>query len=130
MNPNEHLQLARQLLVDSNDLWERGRVHLAGEALWGVVNHLADGILKHQRQSDANTGLSERRNQAYHLFAVNPNSLHIYDGWNMAGRLHGHFYSGNLTSEQLDRNREGALLLADNLERVLAAMLPSSSDGY
>ena len=125
MNPNEHLLLARQLRVDSNDLWRRGRVHLAGEALWGVVNHLADGIVKHQRRSDANTNLSERRNQVYNLFAVNPDSLHIYDGWNMAGRLHGHFYSGNLAFEQLDRNREGALLLADNLERVLVTMLPS-----
>lgn len=124
MNPNEHLLLARQLRADSGDLWERGRVHLAADALWGVVNHLADGILKHERRSDANTGLSERRNQAYRLFGRNPSTHHIYDGWNMAGRLHGHFYSGNLTSEQLDRNLEGALLLADNLERVLVVMLP------
>ena len=125
MNADEHLSLARQLRADSNELWERGRIHLAAEALWGVVNHLTDGILKHERDSDANTGLSERRNRVHQLFAVNPNSLHIYDGWNMAGRLHGHFYSGNLTSEQLDRNREGALLLGDNLERVLVTMLPA-----
>lgn len=124
MNPDEHLTLARQLRADSNDLWERGRIHLAVEALWGVVNHLTDGILKHERQSDANTDLAERRNQAYQLFARNPSTLHIYDGWNMSGRLHGHFYSGNLTSEQIDRNIEGCLLLADNLERVLVAMLP------
>ena len=90
----------------------------------GVVNHLTDGILKNERQNGANTDLAERRNQAYQLFARNPSTLHIYDGWNMAGRLHGHFYSGNLTFEQLDRNIEGCLLLADNLERVLVTMLP------
>lgn len=125
MDPDEHLTLARQLRADSNDLWERGRIHLAVEALWGMVNHLTDGILKHERQSDANTDLAERRNQAHQLFARNPITRHIYDGWNMAGRLHGHFYSGNLTAEQLDRNIEGCLLLADNLERVLVTMLPS-----
>ena len=124
MNPDEHLTLARQLRADSDDLWERGRIHLAVEALWGMVNHLTDGILKHERKSDANTDLAERRNQAYQLFATNADTRHIYDGWNMAGRLHGHFYSGNLTSEQLDRNIEGCLLLADNLERVLVTALP------
>ena len=49
MNPNDHLVLARQLRADSDDLWERGRVHLAAEALWGVVNHLASAVLKHER---------------------------------------------------------------------------------
>ena len=127
MNPTEHLLLAQQLRVDSADLWERGRVHLAAEALWGVVNHLADGILKHERQSDDNTDLAERRNRAYQLFAAHPGTRPIYDGWNMAGRLHGHFYSGNLTSEQLDRNLAGAMLLADNLERVLVTMLPDAA---
>ena len=127
MNPNEHLLLARQLRVDSADLWERGRTHLAAEALWGVVNHLTDGILKHDRRSAANTSLSERRNQAYQLFGRNPSTHHIYDGWNMAGRLHGHFYSGNLNSEQLDRNIAGAMLLADNLERVLVKMRPGEA---
>ena len=128
MNPNDHLLLARQLRADSSDLWERGRTHLAVEALWGVVNHFSDGILKHERQSNANTDLAQRRNQAHQLFARNPSTRHIYDGWNMAGRLHGHFYSGNLTSEQLDRNIEGAILLADNLERVLVAMLPARDE--
>ena len=129
MNPNEHLTLARQLRADSNDLWERGRVHLAAEALWGEVNHLASAILKHERQNDTDTNLAERRNLAHRLFAGSPSTSYIYESWSWAGSLHGHFYSGNLTPEQLRQRRVQAILLADNLERVLAAML-SSSDGY
>ena len=79
MNPDEHLALARQLRADSSDLWDGGRVHLAAEALWGVVNHLASAVLKHE------------------------------------------------TPEQLRQRRVQALLLADNLERVLVTMRPGEA---
>ena len=124
MNPNDHLVLARQLRADSDDLWERGRVHLAAEALWGVVNHLASAVLKHERQDDVDTNLSERRNLVHRLFAGNPSTRYIYESWSWAGSLHGHFYNGNLTPEQLRQRRVQALLLADNLERVLVTALP------
>lgn len=125
MNPNDHLLLAHQLRADSDDLWEQGRAHLAAEALWGVVNHLASAVLKHERQNDADTNLSERRNLAHRLFAGNPSTRYIYESWSWAGSLHGHFYNGNLTPEQLHQRRIQALLLADNLERVLVTMLPA-----
>ena len=124
MNPNDHLVLARQLRADSDDLWERGRVHLAAEALWGVVNHLASAVLKHERQDDVDTNLSERRNLVHRLFAGNPSTRYIYESWSWAGSLHGHFYNGNLTPEQLRQRRVQDLLLADNLERVLVTALP------
>ena len=127
MNPNDHLVLARQLRADSDDLWERGRVHLAAEALWGVVNHLASAVLKHERQDDVDTNLSERRNLVHRLFAGNPSTRYIYESWSWAGSLHCHFYNGNLTPEQLRQRRVQALLLADNLERVLVTMRPGEA---
>ncbi len=127
MNPDEHLALARQLRADSSDLWDGGRVHLAAEALWGVVNHLASAVLKHERQNDTDTNLSERRNLAHRLFAGNPSTRYIYESWSWAGSLHGHFYNGNLTPEQLRQRRVQALLLADNLERVLVTMRPGEA---
>lgn len=81
-------------------------------------------VLKHERQDDADTNLSERRNLAHRLFAGNPSTRYIYESWSLAGSLHSHFYNGNLTPEQLRQRRVQALLLADNLERVLVTMPP------
>ena len=114
----EHWQEAAGFLRDLDEGRATGRILLLCEIHWGAATH---SIRAYARWRGWRVGRSPRLRELVDRIIDDCGDVTLGTGFDKARMLHGHFYNGFLTAEQLSENQPDVRVFA---ERVLA-LLPA-----
>ena len=93
MIATEHINTARQFLLDADREYEAGDILQASEKLWGAASHVVIAEMK-------NRGIESRTHRSMvegvEMLAEELNTPSLSDWFIAAQRLHSNFYNGDL----------------------------------
>ena len=121
MDYREHRQEARDFLRDLDEGRAAGRTLLLCEIHWGAATH---SIRAYARWRGWRVGKSQRLQGLVDRIINDCGDVALETGFDKARMLHGHFYNGFLTSEQVSYNQSDVREFA---ERVLALLPPDDA---
>ena len=97
-----HSQIALEFLTESDADFAVGKRMKASEMLWGAAAHALIAVA--MRQGMPYNSHGALKNVSWHLPNV-PGQTHWLTEFDAAERYHNHFYHGQLTDEELMKNR-------------------------
>ena len=110
MNYEDHIAAARMFLSAAEILWELGMGMGAAEMVWGATVQAIDAV-NHRMMITRHAGSNrDRRRVLERLERAHGVEGELVGGFRVvSSRLHNHFYTGNLTAEQLDNEMKNGL---------------------
>ena len=99
---SEHIQVAGELLEESDEDFALGKTLKGSEMLWGAVAHALIAIAQRHGWPDNSHGAL--KDVARRLTNV-PGLPEWLSEFNTAERFHIHFYHGTLTERRIENNR-------------------------
>ena len=116
MNYEDHIASARMFLSAAEILSELGMGMAAAEMVWGASNQAIDavnhrmGVPRHPGNNRDRRRVVERLERAHGMDGA------LQDGFRAASsRLHNHFYSGNLSDDELKESMEAGISFATRM---------------
>ena len=110
MNYEDHIASARMFLSAAEILSELGMGMAAAEMVWGAANQTIDAVnhrmmvTRHASSNRDRRRVLQRIGRAHGVESELANSFSA-----VLSKLHNHFYTGNLTAEQLDNEMKNGL---------------------
>ncbi len=102
MLATEHIDTARQFLLDADREYEAGDILQASEKLWGAASHVVIAELKRR-------GIESRTHRSLvegvEMLAEENNIPSLADWFVAAQRLHSNFYNGDLDDWNFELHR-------------------------
>ena len=102
MNPDEHIETAREFLTKSEEEFDNGDDLQASEKLWGAAVHT---VLATAQQRGWNYGSHRDLMQVARRISEEQSDISIYAQFDAARKLHANFYQGFLENHELDELR-------------------------
>ena len=116
MLATEHVQLARQFLVDADREFEAGDHFQASEKLWGAASHIV--IAEMHRRGIKQSG-HRVMVQSVGSFAEDFNDPTLGGLFTSAEILHANFYHGFLEEEDVRRHRDSVNVFVNRMVELI-----------
>ena len=116
MTYEDHIASARMFLSAAEILSESGMGMAAAEMVWGAAVQSIDaanhrmGVMRHAGSNRDRRRVLQRIGRAHGVERELANGFRT-----VSSRLHNHFYMGNLSAEQLEREMRNGMLFATRM---------------
>ena len=116
MNYEDHVAAARMFLSAAEILSELGMGMAAAEMVWGAANQAIDAVnhrmmvTRHASSNRDRLRVLQRIGRAHGVEGELANGFSV-----VLNKLHNHFYTGNLTAEQLEHEMRNGVLFATRM---------------
>ena len=116
MNYEDHIAATRMFLSAAEILSDLGMGMAAAEMVWGAANQAIDavnhrmGVMRHASSNSDRRRVLQRIGRAHGVERELANGFRT-----VSSRLHNHFYMGNLSAEQLEREMRNGMLFATRM---------------
>ena len=116
MNHEDHIASARMFLNAAEILSELGMGMAAAEMVWGASVQSIDAV-NHRMMVTRHAGSNrDRRRVLARLERAHGADGELVDSFmSVSSRLHNHFYTGNLSAEQLDNEMRNGIAFATRM---------------
>ena len=100
MTPGQRRSEATRLLAIAIDFQGENDLAVAGELLWGALNHLAAAVAEHHILSTGGRRMT-RKEVMLHLQSTGPAAPSLATQFDNIAALHGNFYNGHISPVDL-----------------------------
>ena len=116
MNYENHVAAARMFLSAAEILSELGMGMAAAEMVWGAANQAIDAVNHRMGVPRHASNNRDRRRVLQRIGRAHGVESELVGGFRtVTSRLHNHFYSGNLSGDELEESMEAGVLFATRM---------------
>ena len=116
MNYEDHISAARTFLSAAEILSELGMGMAAAEMVWGAANQAIDAVNHRMMITRHASSNRDRRRVLQRIGRAHGVESELVRGFRAAANgLHSHFYTGNLSDDELEESMEAGIAFATRM---------------